>query len=314
MPPTSAEEIRAVPVRHPGRWVATVALLVLGAMFVHTLFANPRFEWDVVREFFFDGTILHGLRITLELTVIAMLVGVVLGVVLAVMRLSANPLVAGAAWVYIWLFRGTPVLVQIILWYNVSSLYPRLSLGLPFGPEIWHGSANDLITPFVAGILALGLNEAAYMAEIVRAGILSVDEGQTDAAQSLGMRRVLILRRVILPQAMRVIVPPTGNETISMLKTTSLVAFIAVTELLQSAQNIYSNNFKTIPLLIVVSLWYLAITSILTVGQFYVERFFGRGSSRTPTATMLQRIGRNLTQFHQGPPNVQRRDESGGAV
>jgi polar amino acid transport system permease protein len=315
MPATSAEEIRAVPVRHPGRWIGTVVVVVLAAMFVHTLFANPRFEWDVVRQYFLDGTILHGLRITLQLTVIAMAVGVVGGVVLAVMRLSANPLVAGASWLYIWLFRGTPVLVQLIFWYNLSALYPRLSLGIPFTDlEIWHGSANSVITPLVAATLALGLNEAAYMAEIVRAGILSVDEGQTEAAQSLGMTRLLVQRRIVLPQAMRVIIPPTGNETISMLKTTSLVIQIAVADLLGSASNIYSNNFKTIPLLITISLWYLILTSLLTVGQFYVERYFGRGSTRQPPPTMLSRLGRNLTRFHEPPPNVQRRpDESGAA-
>jgi polar amino acid transport system permease protein len=314
MPATSAEEIRAVPVRHPGRWVATVVVVVLATMLVHTLFANPRFEWAVVRHYFLDGTILHGLRVTLELTAVAMAVGIVGGVVLAVMRLSSNPIVASAAWGYIWLFRGTPVLVQIIFWFNIGALYPRLSIGLPFGPEIWHGSANSLITPFTAAILALGLNEAAYMAEIVRAGILSVDEGQSEAAQSLGMTRTLTLRRIVLPQAMRVIIPPTGNETISMLKTSSLAIVISVMELLGSATAIYSNNFKTIPLLIVVSLWYLILTSLLTIGQFYIERYFGRGSTREPPPTMLQRFGRNLRGSHLPPSQVQRRDESGGAV
>jgi polar amino acid transport system permease protein len=302
MPATSAEEIRAVPVRHPGRWVATVVVGVLAAMFVHTLFANERFEWGVVGDFFLDGTILHGLRITLELTVVAMAIGIVGGVVLAVMRLSPNPIVSGVAWLYIWLFRGTPVLVQIIFWFNISALYPRLSLGIPFTDwEIWHGNANSVITPLVAATLALGLNEAAYMAEIVRAGILSVDEGQNEAAQSLGMSRLLVMRRIVLPQAMRVIVPPTGNETISMLKTTSLVVQIAVADLLGSAANIYSNNFKTIPLLITISLWYLILTSILTVGQFYIERYFGRGSRNEPAPTMLDRLWRNLTRFHTTP-------------
>jgi polar amino acid transport system permease protein len=241
-----------------------------------------------------------------------MVIGVGLGVVLAVMRLSPNPIVSGASWVYIWVFRGTPVLVQIILWYNISSLYPRLSLGIPFTDlEIWHGNANSLITAFIAATLALGLNEAAYMAEIVRAGMLSVAEGQTEAAQSLGMSRLQVLRRIVLPQAMRVIIPPTGNETISMLKTTSLVVTIALADLLGAASNIYSTNFKTIPLLITISLWYLILTSILTVGQFYVERYFGRGSTREPPPTMLGRLGRNLTRFHEPPPNVQRRGEFG---
>jgi polar amino acid transport system permease protein len=220
--------------------------------------------------------------------------------VLAVMRLSPNPLVSGASWIYIWLFRGTPVLVQILFWYNISALYPRFSLGLPFGgPQFAHFTAASLITPFVAGMLALGLNEGAYMAEIVRAGIISVEEGQTEAAQSLGMTRLLTMRRIVLPQAMRVIIPPTGNETISMLKTTSLVSVIAVTELLYSVQLIYAVNYRTIPLLIVASIWYLIVTSILSFGQYYVERYFGRGATRELPETPLQRLRRNLRVRHE---------------
>ena len=215
------------------------------------------------------------------------------------MRLSPNPLVAGASWVYIWLFRGTPVLVQILLWYNIAALYPRFSPGVPFGPTFAHFNAASLITPFVAATLALGLNEGAYMAEIVRAGIISVPEGQTQAAQSLGMTRLLAMRRIVLPQAMRVIIPPTGNETISMLKTSSLASVIAVSELLYSAQLIYSVNYRTIQLLIVASLWYLIVTTVLTIGQYYVERHFGRGSTRDLPATPLQRLRRNLRFRHE---------------
>jgi polar amino acid transport system permease protein len=193
------------------------------------------------------------------------------------MRLSPNPLLSGTSWLYIWFFRGTPVLVQILFWGYISALYPRLSLGIPFGPQFVHFSANSAITPFVAGMLALGLNEGAYMAEIVRAGIISVEEGQTEAAQSLGMTRLQTMRRIVLPQAMRVIVPPTGNETISMLKTTSLVVVIAYFELTVAVQTIYSRTFQTIPLLIVAALWYLALTSVLSVGQMFIERRFGRG-------------------------------------
>jgi polar amino acid transport system permease protein len=248
-----------------------------------------------VGHWFTSPRILHGLVKTLELTVTAMAIGIVLGVLLAVMRLSPNPLVSGASWVYIWLFRGTPVLVQILLWYNIAALYPRFSLGLPFGGgTVSHFQAATLITPFIAGMLGLGLNEAAYMAEIVRAGIISVPEGQTQAAQSLGMRRLQTMRRVVLPQAMRVIVPPTGNETISMLKTTSLVSVIAVPELLYASQLIYAVNYLTIQLLIVASLWYLIVTTVLTVGQYYLERHFGRGTSRSLPDTPLQRLRRNL--------------------
>jgi polar amino acid transport system permease protein len=284
------EEIRAVPVRRPGRWIAAAIVLVLAVAIIHSVATNPRFEWDVVGEYLFDERILEGLRITIELTVISMAIGIVLGVLLAVMRLSPNPLVSGGSWVYIWFFRGTPVLVQIIFWYFISALYPKIDLGIPFGPSFIHANANTLIHPFTAAILALGLNEGAYMAEIVRAGIISVDEGQSDAAHSLGMTRLQTMRRIVLPQAMRVIIPPTGNETISMLKTTSLVSVIAVGDLLYAAQAIYAVNFKTIPLLITASIWYLVCTSVLYVGQYYLERYYGRGSSREPADTPMQRL------------------------
>jgi polar amino acid transport system permease protein len=189
------------------------------------------------------------------------------------------------------------VFVQILLWGNISALYPRLSLGIPFGPTFAHFSANSVITSFVAGILALGLNEGAYMAEIVRAGIVSVEEGQTDAAQALGMTRLQTMRRIVLPQAMRVIVPPTGNETISMLKTTSLVSVLAVTEVLYSVQQIYAVNYRVIPLLLVASIWYLIVTTVLTIGQYYLERYFGRGATRDLPETPLQRLRRNLFSF-----------------
>jgi polar amino acid transport system permease protein len=285
------DEIRAVPVRHTGRWVATVLILVFGASVVHSIATNKQLEWHVVGQFLFDQRILEGVTRTIELTVTAMAVGVVLGVVLAVMRLSPNPLVSGASWLYIWFFRATPVLVQLLFWYNIAAIYPSISLGIPFvGVEFVHGSANTVITTFVAALLGLGLNEGAYMAEIVRAGIISVGEGQTEAAQSLGMSRLQIMRRVVLPQAMRVIIPPTGNETISMLKTSSLASVITFTELLLASENIYSVNFKPIQLLIVASIWYAAMTSVLYVGQYYLERYYARGAARELVPTPLQRI------------------------
>ena len=297
--PLRADEIRAIPVRHPGRWVATVVVVFLVVAIAESMASNKRFEWGVVGHWFFSSRILHGLVITLELTATAMAIGIALGVLLAVMRLSPNPLVSGASWVYIWLFRGTPVLVQILLWYNIAALYPRFSLGIPFGPTFAHFNAASVITPFVAAMLALGLNEGAYMAEIVRAGIISVPEGQTHAAQSLGMTRLVTMRRIVLPQAMRVIIPPTGNETISMLKTSSLASVIAVPELLYSAQLIYAVNYRTIQLLIVASLWYLIVTTVLTIGQYYVERHFGRGATRDLPPTPLQRFRRNLRLRHE---------------
>jgi len=294
--PVRPDEIKAIPVRHPGRWVAAAIVVFVGVALGKSIATNKRFQWAVVRHYFLSNQILHGILVTIELTVLAMVIGIVLGTVLAVMRLSPNPLVSSASWLYIWFFRGTPVLVQILFWYNIAALYPRLSLGIPFGPQFVHFSANTLIKTFVAGVLALGLNEGAYMAEIVRAGIISVEEGQTEAAQSLGMTRLQTMRRIVLPQAMRVIIPPTGNETISMLKTTSLVSVIALAppELLGSVQEVYDRTYQVIPLLLVASIWYLIVTTVLTVGQYYLERYFGRGATRELPETPLQRFRRNL--------------------
>jgi polar amino acid transport system permease protein len=279
-----------VPVRHPGRWVAVVVIAVLAAMLLHNLATNTRWQGWIINQYLFSSQVLHGLLATLWLTVIAMAVGIVGGVVLAVMRLSDNSVVSSAAWGYIWFFRGTPILVQLFFWYNVAALFPTVSIGVPFGPSFHTWSTTTLVTPFAASILGLGLNEAAYMSEIVRAGILSVDEGQNEAACALGMRRLLVMRRIVLPQAMRVIIPPTGNEIISMLKTTSLVSVIAGFDLLVSVQRIYNANYKIIPLLVVASIWYLVATSILTVGQYYMERYFARGSVRQLPPTPPQKF------------------------
>jgi polar amino acid transport system permease protein len=270
--------IKAVPVRHPGRWLAGVVILVLAAMLAHSLVTNENFHWDIVGKYLTASSVLNGLKKTLILTGLAMLIGIVGGILLAVMRLSANPLLSWTAAAYIWLFRGTPVITQLLFWFFLAALYPRLGLGIPFGPTFLSVDTNSLIAPFTAALLGLGLNEAAYMAEIVRGGILSVDPGQTEAAEALGMTRAKILRRIVLPQAMRVIIPPTGNETISMLKTTSLVIVIAYFELMTAVQQIYSRNFQTIPLLIVAAIWYLLLTSILTVIQGFIERYFARGT------------------------------------
>ena len=302
------EPIRAIPARHPTRWIGTAVVVAFAVLFLIGVSTSKNFQWGVVGRYFTTTAILQGLLRTLELTVIAMAIGIVLGIVLAVMRLSPVPVVSGAAWVYIWFFRGTPVLVQLLFWYNIASLTgPHPALGIPFTHIVFfHVDANALITPFAAAIFGLGLNEAAYMAEIVRAGILSVDEGQTEAAHSLGMTRLKTMRLIVLPQAMRVIVPPTGNETISMLKTSALASDITLLELLGTARVIYSRTFETIPLLIVASIWYLIVTSILTGGQFYVERYFARGASREQPPTPLQRLRalftRNLTTFHAPPP------------
>jgi polar amino acid transport system permease protein len=274
------QSIESVPVRHPGRWVAVAVLAVLGAMFVNTVLTNDGFRWPIVGRYLFAEPVLNGLRNTLILTALSMIIGIVGGIALAVMRLSPNWVLSSVAAVYIWLFRGTPLIAQLLFWNFLAALYPMLSLGIPFGPGLVYFDTNQLINQFTACLLGLGLNEAAYMAEIVRGGLVSVDQGQTEAAGALGMSRTQTLRRIVLPQAMRVIIPPTGNETISMLKTTSLVVVIGYFELLTSVQRIYSTNFRTIPLLIVAAAWYLALTSVLSIGQTYIERYYGRGTAR----------------------------------
>lgn len=280
-PAPPAEELVVVPVRHPLRWVAVAVLAVLAAMLVHSLVVNPAWQWSYVQGYFTDSQILRGIVVTLELTGLSMLIGIVLGMVLAVMRTSPNPVVSTTAWVYAWFFRGTPVLVQLLFWYAFAYLFSNLSIGIPFGPQFHTWDTNSVITPFVAGVLGLGLNEAAYMSEIARAGLLSVDAGQQEAAAALGMGRGLAMRRVILPQAMRVIIPPTGNETISMLKTSSLVIVIGINDLLGAGTQIYSSaSFLQIPLLVVASIWYLIMTSVLSIGQYFLEKRFGRGTRR----------------------------------
>ena len=294
--------IRAVPVRHPGRWVAgLVVALILGGI-VYSTVTTDKYHWDTVANNFFRPSIIDGVYVTLELTAAAMGIGIALGVTLAIMRLSPNPLVSGFAYLYVFVFRGTPVLVQILFWNFIAALYPVFIVGIPKGPVFFTFSANDVITPLLAAILGLGLNEGAYMSEIVRAGILSVDHGQTEAAQALGMTRLATLRRIVLPQAMRVIIPPTGNETISMLKTSSLASVIAVGELTYAAEVVISRTFQQIPLLIVVSLWYLLLTSVLTVAQYYIERRSARGSLRALPPTPLQRLRRMLIPTHAQPP------------
>lgn len=274
---SGATILNAVPIRHYGRWIATIFLLLVAAVMVKSILTNPRFRWGVVGEYIISAPIMDGLQLTLLLTVVAQFLGILIGIILAIMRLSSNRVLARAAWIYIWFFRGTPLLVQLIFWYNISALYPEISIGIPFGPTFWQGNANELITPFAVAILGLALNEGAYMAEIVRGGIAGIDRGQSESAKALGMTHMQTLRRVILPQAVKVIIPPTGNQTILMLKTTSLVSVLALADLLYTAQTIYARTFETMPLLMVASLWYLGITSVLTFGQFFLERHFSEG-------------------------------------
>ena len=280
-----------VPLRHPGHWVAIAVLAVLAAMAVNFVVTNSKLRLDLVAGYLFEKSVLRGLWLTVELTLAAMAVGIVLGTVLAVMRLSANPVLRWVSAGYVWLFRGTPILVQLLFWFFLGSVLPRISVGIPFGPEFASWPTNSLITAFAAAVLGLGLNEAAYMAEIVRAGINSIDPGQREAADALGMSPALTYRRVILPQAARVIVPPTANNVISMLKLTSLVVVIGLPDLLTTVQLIYSRNFQQIPLLIVASLWYLALTTLLTIAQSRIERRLNRSVAFTVARPRMRFAG-----------------------
>jgi len=294
------EPIRAIPVRKTGQWISAVLLVAVLGWLVVAVGRNKTIQWHTIGNYLFDKTILRGMVVTLELTVLAMVLGVVLGIVLAVMRLSANPVLRSVSAGYLWLFRGTPVLVQIVLWFNLGLIFPTIGIG-SFSAE-----TNKLITAFGAALLALSLNEGAYMAEIVRGGIQSVDPGQTEAAHALGMTGGQTMRRIILPQAMRVIIPPTGNEVVTMLKTTSLVAVIGAQDLFTRAQAIGARNFTTFEMLLVASFWYLVLTSVLTVLQSSVERRFARGTNRARKQSTTARILANLW-----PGRVQ--SETGGA-
>jgi polar amino acid transport system permease protein len=270
--------IQARPVPRPGRIVAAVVVLVLAAMAANALITNDAFRWDVVWLYLRDIVVIKGVMWTLILTFGSMVVAVALAITLAVMRRSDNPVMRWVSWLWIWFFRGTPVYTQLIFWGLLAVLYPRLSLGIPFGPEFLSFRTEDVVTAFWAALIGLAFNESAYLAEIMRAGITSVDPGQAEAAKALGMKDGKIMRRVVLPQAMRVIVPPTGNETISMLKTTSLVVAVPLTyELTYATSAIGNRMFLPIPLLVIAALWYLLITSILMVGQHYLEQYYGRG-------------------------------------
>ncbi|WP_369046008.1 amino acid ABC transporter permease [Sinomonas sp. P10A9] len=291
----ASDDIRVAHRAHWGWWILSVLVLLFAGGIVQMLFTNPNLQWDVVAGWFFSQSIVFGLLRTLELTVLSMLFGILLGMLTAVMRLSPIRILSTVAWFYTWFFRGTPLLVQLIFWYNLAALFPTIDVGIPFiGPTIWAGNANQIVTPFMAALLGLALNEGAYMSEIVRGGILSVDQGQLEASVALGMRTSRALRRVILPQAMRVIVPPTGNQVIGMLKSTSLVSVTSMPELLYSAQLVYNRTFQTIPLLIVASIWYLIVTSVLSIIQYYIERHYAKGGRRALPPTPWEKLKRTI--------------------
>lgn len=292
---TPYEAIKAIPVRHYGRWISAVVVVALLGWLVYA-FSQGNIIWATVWDKLFDDSVLAGLWKTVLISVSAMALGLVLGIVFAVMRLSKNPVTGAVSWLYIWFFRGTPVYVQLLVWFNLALIFEYINLG-----PIYKDETSQVLTPFMVALLGLGLNEGAYMAEIVRAGIQSVDEGQTEAAHALGMSQTKTMRRIVLPQAMRVIVPPTGNEFINMLKTSSLVSAVQYTELLRASSNIGSVSGAVMEMLFVASIWYLALTSVFSVGQYYLERRFARGSTRNLPPTPWQRVKTNLTTFKRSP-------------
>jgi polar amino acid transport system permease protein len=286
------EAIRAVPVRHWGRWLTAAALLLVLVWLVTAAADSDFVDLGEVRRFQFNSLILQGLRNTIVLSVAAQVVGIALGVVFGVMRRSTNPVNAGVSWFYVWLFRATPVTVQLLFWFNgVPAVFETLSIKVPFlDAYVYRVPMVEFMTPFMAAFLGLALNEGAYMAEIVRGAILSVDAGQVKAAHALGMTPTLTMRRIVLPQAVRVIIPATGNEFISMLKTSSLAILVTYGELLTRARGIYATNLQVIELLVVVSIWYVVLTSVASVGQYYLERRFARGFTGELPATPFQRV------------------------
>jgi polar amino acid transport system permease protein len=293
-PSTGPAAIDAVPLRHPWRWVAAVVIVILVVLFLYGVATNPAYRWNIFAEYLFNDRILFGVWNTLQLTVYSMVLAIVLGVVLAVMRLSPNPVFRSVSWVFLWIFRGTPIYVQLAFWGLIPTIYANIQLGVPFGPSFFHLNLQALSIPFILAMLGLALNEAAYMAEIIRAGISSVPEGQSEASTALGMSWGMTMRRTVLPQAMRVIIPPTGNEVISMLKTTSLVTAVPYAFDLYSiaTREIAARTFEPVPLALVAVAWYLLMTSILMVGQYYLERYYSRGASRKLTTKQLEALAK----------------------
>lgn len=284
---SNATVIKAVRLRHPWRNLIAVVIVVVLAAFIWDAALRKPFQWDIYAKYLFDSRISQAALVTLELTVYSMLIAVVLGLLLAVMRLSTNPVFKSIAWFYLWVFRGTPVYVQLVFWGLLSVIYPVLSIGLPFLPPVMTLPTGQALNVFELAIIGLALNEAAYLAEIVRAGILSVDAGQEEAAVALGMSWTQTMWRVVIPQSMRVIIPPTGNEVISMLKTTSLVTAVPFSfDLFARSRDISIETFTPIPLLLVASTWYLAVTSVLMVGQYFLEKRFARGIGDARPATV----------------------------
>ncbi|MFE6255989.1 amino acid ABC transporter permease [Agromyces sp. NPDC057865] len=286
--------LSVVPVKHWGRWIVSVVVAFLIVQFLWSLAANPKWQWDVFAEYFFAPSVLESLVLTLQLTAISGVIGFALGAVLAIFRLSKSPLLNAAAWWYIWFFRSVPLVVQILVWYNLGYLYPTLGLGTPFTTDFWlvEFPTTTLLSAFAAATIGLSLHQAAYSAEIIRAGILSVDQGQLEAAAALALPRRIRFFRITLPQAARAIVPNAFNEIIGLVKGTSVVFIVALPELFYTVQVIYNRNQRVIPMLLVAVVWYAVITTVLSIAQYYVERRFARGAVRELPPTPIQRARR----------------------
>ncbi|HEU0181259.1 MAG TPA: amino acid ABC transporter permease [Agromyces mariniharenae] len=286
--------LSVVPVKHWGRWIVSVVVAFLIVQFLWSLAANPKWQWNVFAEYFFAPSVLESLVLTLQLTAISGVIGFALGAVLAIFRLSKSPLLNAAAWWYIWFFRSVPLVVQILVWYNLGYLYPTLGLGTPFTTDFWlvEFPTTTLLSAFAAATIGLSLHQAAYSAEIIRAGILSVDQGQLEAAAALALPRRIRFFRITLPQAARAIVPNAFNEIIGLVKGTSVVFIVALPELFYTVQVIYNRNQRVIPMLLVAVVWYAIITTVLSIAQYYVERRFARGAVRELPPTPIQRARR----------------------
>lgn len=294
---SDAAHRRVVPVRHYGQWLGAAIVLGLVGVLVWQVATRSVVRWDLIFSRVGSAAIFEGLTVTIALTVVSMILGAALGVVIAVMRVSGNKLLATAAWFFVWIFRGTPLLVQILIWFNLALFIPTIGFGA------FEVSLNSLISPFTAAILALALNEAAYMSEIVRGGLVSVDRGQYEASDALGMTKGQTLRRIILPQAMRSILPPSGNELVTLLKETSLVSVIGAGELLYRARQIGAADFSVIEMLIVASIWYLLLTSIAGVLQSWLERRFSQSTTPSQPGWAARMFGfRSTTQEPSEPP------------
>lgn len=294
--PAGASGRRVVPLKHWGRWIFSALAVFVVAQFVWTFFSNPQWRWPVFAQFFFDPAVVRGLWLTLWLTAVSSVIGFALGAVLAVARLSGSPLLSSFAWGFIWFFRSVPLIVQLVLWYNLGYLFPQLGLGWPFTYDFWIAEFDTvtLISATAAAIIGLSLHQAAYAAEIIRGGLLSVDQGQLEAARALGIPRGRRFFRIVLPQALRAILPNAFNELIGMLKGTSVVFIVALPELFYTVQVIYNRNQQVVPLLLVATVWYTIFTSILSVAQYYIERRFARGSARELPPTPLQKLRSKL--------------------